>query len=433
MKQVLHKTFELLQTGNCRFRKLCVTLLHAKNQYRTSCYSKVTLFCVCHIVLLNYINHSRARSFQKGVRKMEILGINLAIWMILIGGAGIVGVFFGYKPPKLTTPTTFFVCAILLGAGVYIGGYADTLLSGTGDTDTGDADTDTDQYTTGLTGIIYLKDLETRSGISGKTLGIFPKGTTIQDVQSSKITPLATSAAVTDSNGKTTFTGLKIGDYTIAFWNDEAAFDGTDYMAVALDVTIEAIDKDLKTKETYFEPNDSLYTKKIGDVFYTITATSGSNFSSGGVNGDATITEAGTGGTTVHVTISCNTDQAWLTDTAYHQRAYLTGTFTDNGGDQTDITLADCKMNSSTGQNLTKDSSGSYYVDVTSSVMKNTTKNDNLTFSFTIWCTDLGTIDTTADIFAIMVKHTLVRKDTSNVTILQDTGHKVTITQANDS
>lgn len=358
---------------------------------------------------------------------MMVAGYEISLAYVLIAGGLILlgSAFKVYKLP-VSKSGAFVLGILLIGGGAWQAGWFDTSTGGTG---TGTAVTE-DQYTTGLTMIVYLKDIETRGAIASKTLYLFPYGTTIQDIQSSKVTPLASCSAVTDSAGKTTFTGLEVGKYAVSFWNDEAAFDGTDYTAAVMDVELKAIDKDLKTKETYAEPSDSLYVKKIGDVFYTITATSGSNSSSGGVNAAATITEDGTGGTTVHVTISSNTNQAWLTDPIYYNRVYLSSTFTDNGDANTAITLADCKMNSSTGQNLTKDSSGSYYVDVNSSVMKNTTKNQNETFTFTLWVSDLGDIGTTADTLAITFKYTLVRKDATNVNVLQDTGLAITITQA---
>lgn len=339
--------------------------------------------------------------------------------------AGVIIFLLAWKLSKkslpFSKPTTLFIGVLLIGAGIYLGGYID--VSGIQE-----QELSTD-YTSGLTGIIYLKDLETRTPIAGKTLSLYLPGVKLQDIQAGIAVPKMTCSAVTDANGKTTFTGLEVGTYIIAFTGDESAFDGTDYMAGCMEVSISSVAKDLKTKETYFEPNDTLYVKKIGDAFYQISAVSGTS-SGSGVDVDATMTENGTSGTTVYLTISSATNQAWLTDSNYICRVYLYGVFTDLGGANTAISLSDCKYNSSSGQNITKDSSGTYYIDIPGEIVKNTTTNTFKTFQFILWVPDLGSVNTTADTFAITAKITLVRKD-GQVNVLQDPGRKITITQAN--
>ncbi|MBU7045058.1 MAG: hypothetical protein HXS54_01365 [Theionarchaea archaeon] len=364
---------------------------------------------------------------------MTILGFDVSAILILIGVIGLIGAFLGVQLKNFSRTGLAICSVVILGIGAYGGGYLDNFIS----TDQSDAEDDggtdvTDQYLTeGLNMEAFLKDAATKAVLASKTVGLYPEGTTLIDIQSAKVTPLDT--ATTDANGKATFYGLTISKYVIAFYDDEDAFDGTDYAAASKTVELKKIPVLLGTSTTVASPDPTLYIKKLSDVFYTITATSGSNSSSGGVNADATITESGTAGTTAHVTVSCGTDKAWLTDTAYYQRVYLTDVFTDNGDANTAITLADCRLNSSTGQNITKDSSASYYVDVTTEISKNTTLSQNQTFSFTIWIPDLGDIGTTADTYAVTFKHTLIRKDSTNQTILADTGLKVTVTQANSS
>ena len=359
---------------------------------------------------------------------MEILGITigLAEVVIVIGAIAVGGGFGLYKLPfskKFLVVVGLLICV----GGAFYGGYLGP--GGLPDRDTDDGDDILGEpLTEGLNVEAWLKDAETKTGISSKTVGLYEEDTTLLDIQSNKVTPIDT--ATSDSNGKVIFYGLKVGDYVIAFDDDEDAFDGTHYTAASKTITVRSVNI-LESDETVSaSPDPNLYVKKLGDAFYTITGTSGSNSTSGGVDEDATITESGSGGTTVHVTISCATDQAWLTDSAYHRRIFITDVFTDNGGANTAVTLADCRTNSSSGEDILKDSSASYYIDVTTSVMKNTAKNQNQTFTFSIWVPDLGTVNTTADTYALTFKLTLLRPDSTNRTLLTDAGHKVTITQA---
>ncbi len=345
--------------------------------------------------------------------------------IMAIGFLLFIGALVFKKIPGISRPGAFAVSIIFMLAGFAGGG-----LTYFSDEFGGEkTPSPSDQYSTGLTAILYLKDVETRGPIAGKTVSLFTKGTTLQDIQSGKAVPLMTCSAVTDSNGRTTFTGLDVGSYTVAFYNNEGAFDGTYYMSAIMDVTVSFVDKDLKTKECYMEPNDTLYCKKIGDDFYQISATSGTSSSSGGIDSDATVTENGTSGTTIYITISSGTNQAWLTDPNYICRVFIYGTYTDNGGANTAISLGDCRFNSSTGQNMGKDSSGTFYIDVPDDILKNTVTNKFQTFQFIVWCPDLGSVNTTADTLQVMMKYTLVRKD-GQVNIIQGAGHKITITQA---
>jgi len=354
---------------------------------------------------------------------MIVAGYEIGLAEVIIG-IGVIALGGGIGLYKLPFSKKFlFVAGICLAVGgAWYGGYI-----GEGGVDTGEADTGTGNYITeGITGEVSLRNAEDSTAIASESVSLYEEETSLLDIQAAKATPLQT--VTTDANGVASFAGLDVAKYVAAFSGDESAFDGTHYMATAKTVEVRKISV-LESDETV--TLGTLYVKKLGDVFYTITATSASESSSGGVNAAATITESTTDvGTTVHVTISSNTDKAWLTDSGYYNRVYLTDVFTDNGDANTDIELSDCRMNSSSGQNITKDSSASYYVDVTSSVMKNTTKSQNQTFSFTIWVADLGDIGTTADTYAITFKFTLIRKDTTNQTILQDSGLAITITQA---
>ena len=171
--------------------------------------------------------------------------------------------------------------------------------------------------------------------------------------------------------------------------------------------------------------------KKIADVKHNISAT-GTSFS-GGQDNNASVTEPADGnGTTVTVTIKAGTDKAWLTDPGYHCRVYLSND--TEMAENTQITLADCRLgSSSSGGIIHKDISGSYYVDVTSDIVLNTTLNLNKVFCFDLWVKDLGEVTTTADVLKITIQYTLVSKDSSGLIILQDAGVYIEITCADDT
>jgi len=345
-------------------------------------------------------------------------GFTLAQLLLVIGTGAIISLAVKIKNPLISPIPTLVIGLLFLVVGIAGGGIQDFYDMAFDSDDGDDIVTDGNYIIEGITLEVPLKNLEDSTAIASKTVGLFKQGTTLIDIQSAKATPLQT--VTTDANGVASFASLSVGDYVVAYYNDETAFDGTHYAAASKTVTVRKISV-LESDETISAP--ALYVKKLGDAYYSIEATNGTNTGSG-IDADATITEQAANGTIIDVKISCDTDKAWLTDPNYVGRVYLYDAFDGSG---TEIDLSDCKLNSASGPAIQKDTSATYYIPITTDIMRNDAKAENLVISFRIWVPDM---DNATDTYEIEFKFTLIRNDSTNTEILQDAGHKITITAA---